>query len=1142
MKANWKLLTDCPNKMDRIELSRQKAAALHAELVAMGGNPEDSLSFILLEAKRRDIEVRPYPKNHAQLEGGRALFDSDAYSIRYEETGNRFLNAFLIAHEIGHAEFDNISDTQPIIEIDPARSADPSSIGTERLVDYSHKGRQEVLMDLFAREFLFPRSLAKKWYIDEKRSAKQIAERIGAPYDMVAVQLFDALLLPEIKVSPLKSTAPKPLNPEQYVAATHEGSAFLLRAGPGTGKTQTLIGRLEYLRDKGVDPASILVLTYSNKAAGELSERALSMWPQAAGAIWIGTFHSFGLDIVRRFHDRLNLPSDPKLLDTTDAIALLENEFVRLSLIHFKDLWDPTEKIRDILAAISRAKDEVVDSHKYKELSDKMLAAAISEAEVEAAERCQEIASVYATYESLKKSGGFVDFGDLLALPTMLLESDAEVCGRLQNSYKHILVDEYQDVNRASVRLLRSLKPSGDGLWVVGDAKQSIYRFRGASSFNLKKFEGDDFVGGTIKSLKTNYRSYQEICDGFVEFAKAGMLAAEPNVEAVAHRGLSGAKPAFISVKNKDNEVSEIAAQIIALSKAGIPFKEQAVLCKANDRLADVAKKLEENGVPVLYLGPLFDRPEIKQALSYLSLLTDPRAMGLGCIATIPGFDLSVDDVSKCSIHLAEIIKPKPLEWKELLLETQDLDQRGKKSLSAIIDALEGLTVASTPWRAFATIYLDNSNLIRDFFKKATCNVPLPAIALWQFQNFLRSVRANGDGYPIAKLLDHIRKLVILSDERDLRDLPPAAQSLNAVRLMTIHSSKGLEFKTVHLPSLTSRSMPSSLRQTTPTPPDGMVEGAIYSGKDAVRAGNDEEQECLFFVALSRAEDQLILYSYNKRSKFIDRISDSLVFPTTLTKTDESANSNKFLAVSFDTPLVITPSQLALYEKCPRRFLYTHVLKLGGKRTETEFMKMHSAVQYAVYELIDPGTPTLSEEELNTLYKHHWEARGPIEHGYANDYEGIGYQLLHYLYKLRHNEKPQPIEDLKLNIAGIQIIVRPDEHTVNSDGEPIFRRIRTGRKTNESTENLDATSFQLAIGSMGHIEFIFLTNEQRSSVNMSAAKLKNRKKRIESAATLIRTGAFQAETKQPARTCPRCPYFFICTEVPSGTLSKKNLN
>ncbi|KPB00675.1 ATP-dependent helicase [Ahrensia marina] len=1128
--------------MDQIELARQKATELHDNLVAKGGDPANPLEFILREAKRRDIEVRTYSKGHAQLEGGQALFDADAHAIRHEETGSDFLNAFLIAHEIGHDEFGSAGDATPAMGIDPARSADPAATGAERLLDYSHKGRQEVLMDLFARELLFPRTMARKWYLDEALTAKQISERLGAPYDMVAVQLFDALLLPQIEVTPQKKSKPKQLNPEQKKAATHDGGALLLRAGPGTGKTQTLIGRLEHLRDKGVDPASILVLTFSNKAAGELSDRALDLWPEAAGAIWIGTFHSFGLDIVRRFHDRLDISVEPTPLDPTAAIALLENEFVRLDLQHFKELYDPTDQLKDILSAISRAKDEVVNAPRYKEFADAMRASAVADEDIETAERCQEIAQVYEVYETLKKNGDFVDFGDLVALPTALVETDQQACSLLQDRYTHILVDEYQDVNRASVRLLRALKPDGKGLWAVGDAKQSIYRFRGASSFNMQRFLEEDFPSGSIMNLVTNYRSFQEICDGFVEFANAEMLAAEANVQAVAHRGSSSTKPGFVAVEGKHDEIDEIAARTNAAVGSGIPFKEQAVLCKANDRLADVAAGLESRGIPVLYLGPLFDRPEIKEALSFLSLLTDPRAMGLSCVATIPEFEMLIDDLSVCAERLATGDKPDPLEWKTRLSNSTNLTPNGQGALQSIINALNGLSERSTPWRAFASIYLDNTNLVRGLFKQAQDGISLPAIALWQFQNFLRSVRVDGEGYPVTLILDHIRRLVILSDERDLRDLPTAAQSLNAVRLMTIHGSKGLEFKMVHLPSLTSRSMPSASRQTSPAPPDGMIDGPIHSGKGAVRAGHDEEQECLFFVALSRAEDELVMYSYNNRSKFIDRIAHKLDFPGQLAVTQENATNEKTVGVAFETPLTITPSQLALYEKCPRRFLYAHVLKLGGRRTESAFMKMHGAVQKTIDDLVNPENSIGSEAELEVLYKRHWEARGPTDHGYASDYERAGRQLLTYLFKLRQGETPRSPADFALNLGHAQIVVRPDECTIDSDGKLIMRRIRTGRQTKKSTDTLDAAAYQLAVEPTGDFEFVFLSSEERGSVSMGTTKLNNRRRQIEEATQAIRTGSFPASPKQPARTCPRCPYFFICTDAPSGELSKKTLN
>ena len=276
------------------------------------------------------------------------------------------------------------------------------------------------------------------------------------------------------------------------------------------------------------------------------------------------------------------MPPDPRLIDATEAIALLEDEFPRLRLTHFNDLYDPTDNLRSILSAISRAKDEVVDNHQYRALAQQMADVAKTEEEQIAAEKCLEVASVYDLYEQLKSDRCAVDFGDLVARPTALVETDDAVRAQLQSRYEHILVDEYQDVNRASVRLLRALKPEGENLWVVGDAKQSIYRFRGASSYNIDRFETDDFQGGTSAQLSTNYRSSQEICDAFREFARTRMDATD--FEANAFKGTNGLAPSFISVESKDHEIDEIAARITAFTDT-IPFRDQAVICKGNARL-----------------------------------------------------------------------------------------------------------------------------------------------------------------------------------------------------------------------------------------------------------------------------------------------------------------------------------------------------------------------------------------------------------------------------------------------------------------------------------------------------------------------------------------------------------------------------
>lgn len=1128
--------------MDRIEAIRVRAADLHDHRVNKGGDPTQPYEFVLGEAGARDLEVRKLPAGHPQLKGGKALLQKASATILHEDTKSVFLDAFLVAHEIGHHEFGGEVEIPPTVEIDPARSADPSSVGADRVVDYSNCAREEVQMDLFAREFLFPRTLAWSWHVEEGLSASDIAKKLGAPYPMVAVQLFDALMLPRIELCEDTASLPKPLNEEQKRAAEHDGKALLLKAGPGTGKTQTLVGRLSVLKNRSVDPESILLLTFSNKAAGEMTDRAMAAWPEAAGSAWIGTFHSFGLDLLRRFHDRAGLPPDPRLIDATESIALLEDEFPRLRLTHFNDLWDPTDNLRSILSAISRAKDEVVDRNLYRELAQQMADVAETGEDKIAAEKCLEIASVYDLYEQLKSDRGAVDFGDLVARPTALVESDEAVRTELQERYEHVLVDEYQDVNRASVRLLRALKPGGANLWVVGDAKQSIYRFRGASSYNIDRFETEDFPGGTSLQLSVNYRSSQEICDTFSGFATTRMAAS--GFQANAFKGNSGALPSFVSVESKDHEIDEIAARITAARDETTSFRDQAVICKGNARLAEIAAGLETRGIPVLFLGPLFDRPEIKEALSLLSLVIDPRAMGLTCIASMPPFQMSIEDVAVAIETIRAAQQPLPLDWRSILETAQGMTESGRITSKVLIDAFEGIEPTATAWQVITKIYLDRTRLAADIATLAREGNANPALALWQFQNFLRSALPEKSGYPIRDLLEHIRRLVILSDERDLRDLPAAAQSIDAVRLMTIHGSKGLEFKTLHLPSLTSGSIPRSANQSRGLPPpDGMIEGPVFRGSEAIDAGHDEEQRCLFFVALSRAEDGLFLYAPSKksngyrqsRSSFVDDISGQLSNQEPISVVRDVVEEDERFNLEVEGVARMSPSQLATFDKCPRRFFFAHVLHVGGRRMESAPMRMHNAVQAVVDELTARPDHTPDEIELRTIIDAAWAAHGPTEHGYASEYRQISEELLQFYIELRQGERRRVPQSLSLCFEGAEVVVTAHEQ-IETDHSTVFRRIRTGRKTSTALDALDAAAFQIAADGRGEAEFVYLTGGDRDRLTMSDGKISTRKKKISDAAISIIEGRFPPNRSD---RCARCPYFFICSAPPSGTLRKK---
>lgn len=1131
--------------MDSVELARQVAAELHARLVASGADPWSPYDFAVAEARRRGIDVEPTAAGAAVLNGGRATFVTDDDLILHENVGSRFEQAFLVAHEIGHAELGDDPEGEPVPAIDPSRAAEPSPVGMDRVVDYGRRQRREVQMDLFARELLLPRPLVRTLHIDEGLSAFAIAAKLGAPFEMVAQQLFDALLLPPVPPVTEATHIERPLNSLQASAAAHRGEAYLLEAGPGTGKTQTLIARVEGLLEEGVDPRRLLLLTFSNKAAGEMAERIARKRPEAAAAMWIGTFHAFGLDIIRRFHAELGLPKDPRMMDRTEAAEFLEEEFPRLRLTHYRNLYDPTQIIADMLAAVSRAKDEVVDAEAYAALAGAILAKAGDSDTRDVAERAGEVARVYAAYEQLKRNAHCIDFGDLVALPVQLLEKDVAICATLQAQYDHVLVDEYQDVNRSSVRLLHALRPDGRNLWMVGDAKQSIYRFRGASSFNMARFGKEDFANGKRGRLKRNYRSVPEIVESFSSFATT-MCAGDADSGLEAHRDGKGQKPELRTVQRADQQQVALADAIEQLRGEGFAYRDQAVLCTGNEKLSTIGRDLERLGVPVLFLGSLFERAEVKDLLALLSILVDRRAMGLLRIACWPDFTTSFSDVAAIFEHL-RAADHAPGAWLQQVDAIPGVSDAGRQALSRLAIALDGFDQTASPWTVLATLLLDRTRMVARLGASAELADRTRGIAIWQFLNFMR-VQPAGRGVPITRVLDRVRRLVRLGDDRDLRQLPAAAQHLDAVRLMTIHGAKGLEFGGVHIPGLNSDTIP----RTPPAPPcpapDGMIAGAAGNALEAFRAGQTEEQECLFYVAQSRARDRLILYApteksngYNRAlSPFLDRLGATLTRGSVVpARPLPMAAEAQGIDLIVEGRLQFGAPQIALYESCPRRFLYTHVLHVGGRRTTTAFMHLHEAVRSVVKAVIASDLP-VTEQELTDRTDAALAGEGLGEHGYRAEFRDLALAMLRFFLSGRAGAIAEAPVAVSINLGGEEILVEPDEVLMRPDGIRAVRRVRTGHMRSAESKDVGAAALILAVNQAypGAVaELVHLSDGEASELSLSDRELKGRTDKLSKFLGDIRAGRFPAEIS--SRTCPNCPAFFICGPTPDGSLQKK---
>ena len=302
------------------------------------------------------------------------------------------LAAFYQAHEFGHHWLDGERGACARDDIDEAAPEDRVPLGIERVEGYSSRERRECQANVFAREFLLPSSEARRLFVDEHASAETIAAQIGVPLNLVYQQLAYGLLLPEIQSAVGPSPPPPQLDESQRKAAEAGAGPLLIEAGPGTGKTRTLVARIVWLWGRLANPASILTLTFSNKAAEEIRERVAVALPEAAAAIWTGTFHAFGLEIVRKYGHSIDVPPDTRVLDPTDALLLLESELTSLPLNHYLVLYEAGHRAARHIDGDLQGKGRVAHPGKISSAGNAMLAKSGDEEARVAAEKVIEVA------------------------------------------------------------------------------------------------------------------------------------------------------------------------------------------------------------------------------------------------------------------------------------------------------------------------------------------------------------------------------------------------------------------------------------------------------------------------------------------------------------------------------------------------------------------------------------------------------------------------------------------------------------------------------------------------------------------------------------------------------------------------------
>jgi DNA helicase-2/ATP-dependent DNA helicase PcrA len=622
------------------------------------------------------------------------------------------------------------------------------------------------------------------------------------------------------------------LNPEQRAAVQQIQGPVMIIAGAGSGKTRVITYRVAHLIRNRVDPFNILVLTFTNKAAREMRERILHLVGPEAKNIWMGTFHSVFAKLLRVEADKIGYPNNFTIYDTDDTKSVYR------AILKEMNLDDKLYSVNFVMNRVSAAKNNLVSWQEYQQ-NDQIQADDIATGR-------SMLGKIYETYVQRCFRAGAMDFDDLLFKTNELLKTYPDTLNKYQHKFKYLMVDEYQDTNFSQYLIVKKLAAVNENICVVGDDAQSIYAFRGANIQNILNFE-KDYPDLKIFKLEQNYRSTQNIVNVANSIIANNKEQLKKNVFSEKE---SGDKIKVMRAFS-DNEEGKLVAEAIMHERTtkGLKWHDFAILYRTNAQSRSMEEALRKLGTPYKIYGGLsfYQRKEIKDLIAYFRLTFNPNdEEALKRVINYPRRGIGDTSVDKIIVSADQHgITP----WEVLVNPSKYLDGRISASVGAFATMIQSFQVLTKTQSAYvAALYIaQHSGLLKDLYEDKSVE------GLNRYENIqelLNGIKEFSEREDIEeKGLDVFMQDIALLTNDDNDKNPDA----DTVSLMTIHSSKGLEFPQVYVVGLEENLFPSQM--------------ALNSRSDL------EEERRLFYVAVTRAENKLSLSYATSRFKFGTLIS-----------------------------------------------------------------------------------------------------------------------------------------------------------------------------------------------------------------------------------------------------------------------------